>query len=325
MTDQQTDSRSTLADDEIALADIIAALNRRKNLVFGCVGAALLISLLYVVFTTPLYTASVTVQPATGEEGGLSGMANRLGGVAALAGVDLGGAGSTREEYLAILRSRELADRFIERYGLKPHLFPGRWNAEAGEWKPVDLGVIGGTIRGISSVLATLSGDEGWDETLKRIPTDWEAYQEFDEIRRVSEDPETGIVTVSFEFRDPELAAQWANNYVAMANEEIRQRTVEETSRALDYLNKQVQETTISGLRETIFGLVEGQLEQIMLANAREEYAFRVLDEAVVPEDRSHPNRVLIVTLSVVVGLITGVVLALAFEAFRGSEPHVSQ
>jgi len=290
-------------------------------MIAAIVAACTLFGLLYAVFTQPLYTASVTVRPVVGDQTGLSG---RLGSAAALAGISLGSGGSEKEEYLAIIRSRELGERFIERYGLKPYLFPDRWDEQAERWSGEGAGEgengqasSGGFRSWLSRVLAEISGDEGWRPGRGPEPSMWEAYKEFSKIRQVSENEETGIVTVEFSFRNPALAARWANDYVAMANAEIRQRTIEEASRALDYLNEQVDQTSMAGLRETIFRLIQTQLERITLANARPQYAFNVLDPAVVPEERSHPKRTLIVILSMIVGSMLGVFLALLREGWN--------
>jgi len=308
------------AEDEISLRDIAAALGRRKRMIAALVAACTLFGLLYAVFTQPLYTASVTVRPVSEEAGdALSGLRSQFGGAAALAGISLGGGASDAQEFIAILKSRDLGERFINNYGLKPHLFPERWDGEAEAWKTGEPGFIGKAAGGVSRMLAWLSGDEGWRPPTPGEPSNREAYKVFSErVRSVSEDVETGIVTVSFEFRDPDRAAEWANAFVAMANADIRQDTVREASRALDYLNEQVQETSMAGLRETIFSLIETQLERITLANARPQYAFKVLDPAVVPEERSHPKRALIVILSLILGGMLGVFAALAVEAWKG-------
>lgn len=307
-------------EDEISLRDIAAALGRRKRMIAVIVAACTLFGLLYAVFTQPLYSASVTVRPVSEEAGdALSGLRSQFGGAAALAGISLGGGASDAQEFIAILKSRDLGERFINEYGLKPYLFPDRWDAEAGAWKTGEPGLIGRAAQGVSRTLAWLSGDEGWRPPAPGEPSDREAYKEFSEnVRSISEDVETGIVTLSFEFPDPERAAEWANAYVAMANADIRQDTVREASRALAYLNEQVQETNMAGLRETIFSIIQTQLERITLANARPQYAFKVLDPAVVPEERSHPKRALIVILSLILGGMLGVFAALAVEAWKG-------
>ncbi len=307
-------------DQVIYLSDILAALKRQKRLILASIAATTLIGLLYAVLATPLYRAQVIVRPLEVEEGSaLSALSSQFGGAAALAGIDLGGSGSDRDEYLAILRSRALGERFITQYKLMPFLFPDRWDAAAGRWKEDEPGLLGRTTRAVSRGLASISGDQGWRER-GPVPTLWDAYKIFDEdVRKISEDRDTGMVTLSIEFPDPQRAAEWANAYVAMANEMIRTDTVAEATRALDYLNAEVDKATVAGLRDTIYRVIEGQLKKIMLANARPDYAFKVLDKAVVPEEKSYPKRALIVILAFMLGGALGIFAALAIEAHRGT------
>lgn len=317
---ERGEARQREDEQVIYLSDIVAALKRRKALIFALVGVTTFIGLLYAVLATPLYTAMVTVRPIEMDDGGaLSSLGSQLGGAAALVGIDLGGGGSSRDEYIAILRSRALGERFIEDAGLKPYLFPDQWDADKGAWKAGAPGFLGRLARALSKGLAALSGDEGWRER-GNIPTLWDAYKLFDEdVRKVSEDRESGLVTLSFEFRDPKRAADWANAYVAMANAEIRNDVLVEATRALAYLNREAEKATVSSLREAISKVIEGQLKKIMLASARPEYAFKVIDKAVVPEERSYPKRALIAILAFMLGGALGVFVALAWEAYSGS------
>ena len=61
-------------DQEISLRDIFEALKRQRRIIFLVTGITVLIGLLYAILTTPLYTASVTVQPVSDEKA--SGIAN---------------------------------------------------------------------------------------------------------------------------------------------------------------------------------------------------------------------------------------------------------
>lgn len=325
-------SGAFMADgQEIYLSDIFAALGRRKRLILGVVVATTFIGLIYAIFATPLYTATVVIRPAE-EANGRGGLGGGLSAAAAMAGINLGGGASDKEEYLAILRSRGLAEQFIRENALMPHLFPDAWDAEKDAWRESDgSGAILWMKSRLSGLIASLSGDEGYNEGPRESepgPRMWDAYKVFNNsIRRVSEDLQTGIVTLSFEFRDPRLAAEWANAYVTMANREIRENAVQEATRALNYLNTEVDKTSVSGLRDTIYGLVQAQLEKITLANARPDYAFRVIDRAVVPEEKSRPKRSLIVILSFIFGSMLGITIALGREAwlgtFRDNEPTV--
>lgn len=303
---------------EISIGDIIGALWRRRHFVAAVVAITLFLGLVYTALTQPLYTATVTLQPAVDEGGSpLSGVSGALGQAASFAGVSLGGGGD-QEKYVAILRSRELGERFIKEQNLMQHFFSNLWDEEAGEWRKKDPGIIGQIKRHISRILASLSNDQGWRDPYE-APSISQAYRVLAGIRDVADVGEGRLVTVSFEHPNPELAAKWANAYVALANEQVRGDAVQEASRALSYLNSEVKKTDMAGLRDTIFGLVETQLEQIMLTNARTEYAFQVIDHAVVPQEPSHPRRTLMILLSFLFGVVLSVFGAVILEARQGA------
>ena len=63
-------------------------------------------------------------------------------------------------------------------------MFPGKWDAEKKKWKDRN-----------------------------DVPTDWEAFRMFDKnIRLVSVDRKSGLVTLTIDWKDPALAAAWANS-----------------------------------------------------------------------------------------------------------------
>jgi uncharacterized protein involved in exopolysaccharide biosynthesis len=286
------------SDDELSIADIVRAFKRRARLIASVTALSTTIGVLYAIFAPPLYTATVVAVVADTEDRGLSSVMGGLASAAALAGVSLAGGDSNRQAYLATLRSQQLADKFITENGLLPYLFAERWDADKKAWqrKPAIIPMAGNSQR--------------------NEPSSWQAYQVFKKIRHIEEDATAGVITISFRFSDPRLAAEWANNYVALANSEIRDRTVKESSQALDYLRQQAESTNILGIRETIYRLVESHLEKIALAKARQEFAFRVIDRAVPPEERSHPKRKIVVALSLLVGIFMGGFLTLILESY---------
>ena len=53
-----------------------------------------------------------------------------------------------------------------------------------------------------------------------------------------------------------------------------------------------------------------------MLANVREEYAFKIIDPAVVPDMRSKPQRRKIVILGLLLGVVFGSLLVLVKDYY---------
>ena len=58
-------------------------------------------------------------------------------------------------------------------------------------------------------------------------------------------------------------------------------------------------------------------MKKAMLANVSEEYAFRVIDPAVVPEERASPKRSRIAMLGLLIGGLLGTLSAFVLNVIR--------
>jgi LPS O-antigen subunit length determinant protein (WzzB/FepE family) len=87
----------------------------------------------------------------------------------------------------------------------------------------------------------------------------------------------------------------------------LRAQTIRESQTSIDYLQKEMQQTTVISLQQSIGRVLEGQMQSMALARSNEEYAFKVIDPAVAPKYRSEPKRLLILVASFMIGLVLGV------------------
>jgi uncharacterized protein involved in exopolysaccharide biosynthesis len=85
-------------------------------------------------------------------------------------------------------------------------------------------------------------------------------------------------------WKDPKLAAAWANGLVKAANSYLREKAIREAERDIAYLNEQVSKTNVVEAQRTIYSLLEQELNKEMIARGREEYALKVIDPAFAPE-----------------------------------------
>lgn len=146
----------------------------------------------------------------------------------------------------------------------------------------------------------------------------WFAVREFqEEILSFLDNDETGSTTVTILWKDPETAARWANNFVALANETIRSRATAEAQNNVDYLNSQIGTTNIAEFKRVLYNLIEIETKTLMLANVRNEYAFSIVDRAVPAEIRSTPKRKLLVFTGTAIGVLLSLVLVFFFHLFK--------
>jgi uncharacterized protein involved in exopolysaccharide biosynthesis len=239
-----------------------------------------------------IYRAQTLIAPVLQSNNGIGGALNsQFGGLAALAGLDLGGNGPRKEEFFATLSSSSFARDFIVSEKLLPLLFAERWDSQADQWRKGE-----------------------------RPPTLEAGVNKFmKSVRFITEDHRTGLVTVAVEWYTPEIAARWANLMIEMANDRLRTESIRNADRSIDYLNKELAKTNVVELRQVIYRLIENQVNNAMLANVEREYSFRVIDPAVPPEVRISPQRTLMAILGAVAGLVLGVTGVLLRRAIRGT------
>jgi len=262
--------------------DIVALWNllwSHRLLIVACglVGGGIATAL--ALTATPLYRAEVTLTEVRDPGmGAIGSMSRQFGGLAALAGINLSGAAGEGADSRAILNSRRLAEEFVAR----------------------------------PSVLKQLQDDTGAQLSL------WRLVKKFRQSNvTITEDQRKGTITVAMIAKKPQNAARWANEYVALANEIIRNRALAEANRNIAYLNEQIAKTSSVEIQRVMYNLIENETKSAMLANARKEYAFVVVDPAVTPEDRFSPRRTFMVILGGLLGGIVGVMVALGRNLWR--------
>jgi uncharacterized protein involved in exopolysaccharide biosynthesis len=270
--------------DDIDLFDIWERLVKRWRLIASVTAAITILAIAVALFATPIYEAKVVMLVSADESNsklqGLTGIASQLG----LGALGLGAAESNHKaEALATIQSRILTEGYIRDKNLLPILFDKDWDAARQQWK-----------------------------NPKKPRTLWDGNKLFERrIRTVVEDRKTGLVTLTIEWKDKAMAAQWANDLVARTNAYVRQRALNLSARNLAYLNEELKNTNVVETQQAIYKLIEGEIKTTMLARGNEQYSFTVIDPAVVPQDKSNIRRLYMVLIGVFGGLAIGVLWAL--------------
>ena len=279
---------------DIDAAEFLSLLWARRLLVSTIVVVFVTLAVIAGYVMTPVYRSAALLVPAEVEASGMSsllGDLGDLGGLAALAGLNLGGDGNAAAESIAVLRSRSFTEAFIRDENLLPVLFDGEWDADNGRWRDLD-----------------------------DPPTMADGYKYFnEELRSVTQDARTGLVTLQVDWRDPEVAAEWANELVDRLNAEMRRRATERTNASVKFLEQELANTVIVDTRTAIGRLMETQINQRMLANVTTEYAFRVIDRALPADedDPVRPRKLLMVATALIAGMLAGIVAALGTRRRR--------
>ena len=297
-------------DDEIDLRQLFATLWAGKWLIIAVTFLFATGGVAYALHKPNIYQASVLLAPAS-EESGISGISGQLGGLASLAGINLGGGGSNQTVIAKeVLRSRAFLADFIDRHNLAVPLMAVKgWNIEQSEWQYN------------REVYNPETGQWLPDEDGKsQQPTDWDLVKAFKENHlSVSENKENGMVTFSVKSLSPTAAQQWAQWLVEDINEHMRRQDVAEAEARINYLENKLTDTNIAGMQQVFYQLIESETRTVMLANAQQEYVFKTIDPAVVPQEKSEPKRALIAILATLLGGMLGVFIVFIRALFKGT------
>ena len=280
MQDEYLGPERRIKADQATFKDLILVL-REKIVLIGSVSLVCgIVSGLVAYFSPKWYEATVVLSPVSSSVSGSLGSSlggsglGGLSGLAALAGINIGN-DSKKSESVATLTSEAVTERYIQDNNLLPILFSTKWDATRQAWKKID----------------------------KNTPTLWKGYQYFKKtLRSVDIDIKTGIVALKVEWKDPVLAANWANGIADLTNKVLRDKAIRESERNIEYLSNEAAKTSIVEARQAIYSIMQGEINRAMVARGAEEYAFRIIDPARPPEIKTHP----ITRLWAAVGLLAG-------------------
>ena len=299
---------------DIDLLHWARVLWRQKVIILGCTGLAAIAIVVFAVSLPNYYRASTLMAPV--ETGGaLGGLARQYGGLASLAGVAIPGGGNDKSDKaslaIELMTSRKFVADFVERRKFSHELIAfERWD---------------------STNQRVITDDELYDHVngewlsepdtgLSYKPSRLEIHRAFTSILQIQQSSESEFVTVSMEHQSPELASKWLAWLIADVDAHIRLEDVTEARQAIEYLQNQIESTSLTDLRAVFFELIQAQLEKMMLAELRSGYVFKVIDPPVTPEIKSKPNRALICIGGTFLGFLFGCLLVIAREFFESNE-----
>ncbi|MFB0996809.1 MAG: GNVR domain-containing protein, partial [Porticoccaceae bacterium] len=151
-------------------------------------------------------------------------------------------------------------------------------------------------------------------------PSSWKLFEKFSEQLAVSEEKKSGLVSVSMEYYSPQIAKQWLDMYVSAVNAHMQKRKVAEVTNNINYLQAQIEKTSIAEMREVFYTIIEEQTKNKMVAEASPEYAFVAVSPSMVPEEKSQPKRALICILGTLLGGMLSVLLVLIMHYTKKSD-----
>jgi len=236
--------------------------------------------------------------------GGLAGLARQYGGLASLAGINIGGGGGESSRAMIAqqkIQSLDFFTRHLYEKIVRDLMAVDHWDSESGEL------VFDSDVFDVKN--------QKWVREVsfpqQAKPSEQEAHETFLEVLSLTEDQKTSLITIAIKHQSPVVAQAWVALIIEAVTEELRGSDVEEAQGSIAFLEQQRTQTALVSLDEVFAQLIEEQTKTIMLANVSKDYVFNVIDPAVVPELKSEPKRALICILGTLLGGMLGILLVL--------------
>lgn len=281
-------------DDEIDLRELFSIIWDGKWWIIAITFVFAVASVIYSLSLPNIYKAEATLAPTEEAQG--QGFGEELGGLASLAGINVGKQQVDKVTMaMEILQSRKFIKDFVEKHEILPELMAGKeWHQASGELVYNKEVYNPKTKEWVREV----------EPPKQPQPSSWEYVKKFqDSVLTVEKNTSTpGLINIAVEHLSPIIAHQWVEWLIQDINDHMRQRDINEAKRSMEYLKEELGTTNLSSMQQVFYKLIEQQTQTIMLANVRPEYIFQVLDPAVVPEQKSAPSRALICIVGTFLG-----------------------
>lgn len=264
-------------EDEINLLDLVKVVLKHKKLVLGFVFGISLLTVIVSLLMTKIYESRAVIAPVQ-----QSAAQSSLIAVAAQFGM-VAPQGSNTAEIISILKSDILMQKILEKQQLQD------------------------TLLGKSDIKGKSENEKTW-RGIRMLR---------DGILKITENRKDNIITILAQYEDPVIAQKIA----AATLDELVDHMTGEAKRVADanrkYLEAQITTTADPFIRQKIYSLIAQQIETATMAEAKENFAFKVIDPPRVPDKRIEPKRREMVLISLIVSLFVGVFLAFAKEYFE--------
>lgn len=255
-----------------------------KKIVISIITFLFAISSIFYSLSLPnVYRSSVVLSPADNSSNTIAGsMSTQIGGIASLAGISLGSMESSESlAALEVMQSWSFIDSFIINNNLMVKLEAAKnWDKQTNKL------VIDNNIY-----------DNESRQWIDGVPTSFQLYKNLIGRIEVIKNIETKMIEVSMDHYSPIIAKELLVLYIKAINDHMRLRKLEESKLNIVFLEAQLKKTPLREMKEILFGLIETETKNIMLAEARPEYAFSTVSEAMIAEEKESPKRARIVIL----------------------------
>lgn len=303
---EQKDNKDYLYD-EIDLVNLFQTVWKKKLLIITITSIFAILSVLYSLSLPNVYSSQALLAPNE-EDSSISSQLGGLSGIAGIAGFGLQGNNSSK--------TQEAIERIQSFDFFSKHFLPNirMENLMAvDDWIPDENTII------YNQNKYDIANDK-WVSSATdsdiAIPSNQKAFLKYKRIINISENDDSGFISISVKHRSPYIAKKWVEIIVNKINESMRELDKKNAQNSINFLNESTNSATVQSIKDVITSLLESQMQKLMLASAEEAYVFKIIDSAIVPEEKSEPNRALICIFGTFLGGVLSL-LIIFIQSYR--------
>ena len=291
MINSEQNSKTELVhENEIDLKSIISVcLESYKEIVL----ITSIISVIGIIFSLSLpnqYISSAKLAPSDVYKSESSvGGSSALSGLASLAGITAGMDQEMDKTQLAIetVKSRDFFNYFVTKRDLLPKIMFGL----------------------------------GFDQNIQDVKINSEYYDVDTKEWKINPPSPDNAYDSFYSFFDiqndnPVIAQKWLSFALEDLNSYLKMQDSQKYMKSVDYLNKKINATNLPDVKKGLVAFILTNTQKLMLTEITDEYAFKIIEEPILPIKKSSPRRSIICILFAIMGLFFSIFLVIIFRAF---------
>lgn len=295
--------------EEYGLLEYVKAIFARKRLVSIIVLVCVSLTAVYSLYVKNTYRSRALIAPVSAKDAGgtLAMLSQQIGGLASLG---ISPSGASASEIVSLLKSNVLREKVIEKYHLLPVFFNEMWDREKRRWKKE-------TSSTFTLKLSRWANSLNSNQSVRRsdgMPTVWDGLRKFDEIVAVKNNMKENSILITVDFTDPQIANEILEYLLSTLTDHMSGEAKRVALTNRKYLETQLNETSDPLIKQKIYNLIAQQLETSMMAEAKENFAFKIIDPPIQPDRKIAPRRAVMVIIAFIVSLFVSMWVAIFLE-----------
>ena len=289
---------------DINITELIKTIFSNKITVLSFITLFVAISFSISFFIKDKYTSTALIKLSDqGDSSSFSSLSSQYGGIASLAGLSLPSSGENQEEYvIEFIKSKDFLKHLLSFEDVKINLFAIKSFDKKTKSVEYDPSIYD-------------SKSKKWVRDIKGMqavePSYIEVHKLYLEDINIYKDRQSNFIQIEYTNISPYFAKSFIDLILSELNEILRQRDLNESTKAVNYLAQEQLKAKTLAVNEAIANLMEEQFKTQMLSNLLEDYKVENIDPAFIPEEPSSPNRLLLIIMGALLGFFVSIIYIL--------------